>query len=834
MGFLEQIFDSSKKEIKRLQKKVDEVIALESKFKSMSDEELKNQTVLFKERLVQGETLDDILVEAFATVREAGDRVLGMRHFPVQLLGGMVLHEGNIAEMKTGEGKTLVSTLPAYLNALEGNGVYIVTVNDYLAKRDSEWMGQIHTYLGLSVGLVVHGLSFQEKIDAYGSDIVYGTNNEFGFDYLRDNMASTKAQQVQRQLNFAIIDEVDSVLVDEARTPLIISGSGDKSTKLYDLANGFARTLRDTDYEKDEKAKSVMLTDEGVIKAERYFNLENLADVENMEVSHHINQAMHANLLMFKDRDYVVKDGEIIIVDEFTGRLMPGRRYSNGLHQAIEAKEKVKVNRESKTLATVTFQNYFRMFKKLSGMTGTAKTEEDEFQTIYNLNVVSIPTNRPLARQDLNDLVYKSEKGKFLAVTEEVKRRHATGQPILIGTISIEKSELLSGFLKRSGIKHNVLNAKYLEKEAEIVANAGQMNAVTISTNMAGRGTDIVLGEGVKEVGGLHILGTERHESRRIDNQLRGRAGRQGDPGSSQFFVSLEDDLMRVFGSEKIQNLIETIGMEEEIPIENKMLTKGIENAQKRVEGRNFDIRKHVLQYDNVMNRQREIIYQQRQEVINGKDVEAEILDMTKTVVEAYVNMYTGEGNYFDDWDLEGLKKHVESSVLVKNNVVLPEKPESREMLTEAILAKCHEVLSEKRDTIGEEQLQNIERAILLRSVDSAWMEHIDNMDHLKQGIGLRAYGQNDPVKAYTKEGFDLFDDMVMQIQENTVRYLYSLEIKSAPKEEKSVDFSNMKTNEAQIEGNSQGAQQRKTQKVGRNDPCPCGSGKKYKKCCGA
>jgi preprotein translocase subunit SecA len=577
-----------------------------------------------------------------------------------------------------------------------------------------------------------------------------------------------------------------------------------------------------------------MLTDEGVIKAERYFNLENLADVENMEVSHHINQAMHANLLMFKDRDYVVKDGEIIIVDEFTGRLMPGRRYSNGLHQAIEAKEKVKVNRESKTLATVTFQNYFRMFKKLSGMTGTAKTEEDEFQTIYNLNVVSIPTNRPLARQDLNDLVYKSEKGKFLAVTEEVKRRHATGQPILIGTISIEKSELLSGFLKRSGIKHNVLNAKYLEKEAEIVANAGQMNAVTISTNMAGRGTDIVLGEGVKEVGGLHILGTERHESRRIDNQLRGRAGRQGDPGSSQFFVSLEDDLMRVFGSEKIQNLIETIGMEEEIPIENKMLTKGIENAQKRVEGRNFDIRKHVLQYDNVMNRQREIIYQQRQEVIDGKDVEAEILDMTKTVVEAYVNMYTGEGNYFDDWDLEGLKKHVESSVLVKNNVVLPEKPESREMLTEAILAKCHEVLSEKRDTIGEEQLQNIERAILLRSVDSAWMEHIDNMDHLKQGIGLRAYGQNDPVKAYTKEGFDLFDDMVMQIQENTVRYLYSLEIKSAPKEEKSVDFSNMKTNEAQIEGNSQGAQQRKTQKVGRNDPCPCGSGKKYKKCCGA
>ncbi|WKY48484.1 preprotein translocase subunit SecA [Eubacteriaceae bacterium ES3] len=833
MGLLEQIFDSSKKEIKRLQKKVDEVIALENKFKSMSDDDLKNQTALFRERLESGESLDDILVEAFATVREAGDRVLGMRHFPVQLLGGMVLHEGNIAEMKTGEGKTLVSTLPAYLNALDGRGVYIVTVNDYLAKRDSEWMGQIHEFLGLSVGLVVHGLSFQEKIDAYGCDIVYGTNNEFGFDYLRDNMASTKAQQVQRQLNFAIIDEVDSVLVDEARTPLIISGSGDKSTKLYDLANGFARTLRESDFEKDEKAKSVMLTDEGVIKAERYFNLTNLADVENMEISHHINQAMHANVLMFKDRDYVVKDGEIIIVDEFTGRLMPGRRYSNGLHQAIEAKEKVKVNRESKTLATVTFQNYFRMFKKLSGMTGTAKTEENEFQTIYNLNVVSIPTNRPLARKDLNDLVYKSEKGKFQAVTEEVKQRHATGQPILIGTISIEKSELLSGFLKRSGIRHNVLNAKYLEKEAEIVANAGQMNAVTISTNMAGRGTDIVLGEGVKEVGGLHILGTERHESRRIDNQLRGRAGRQGDPGSSQFFVSLEDDLMRVFGSEKIQSLIDTIGMEEDVPIENKMLTKGIENAQKRVEGRNFDIRKHVLQYDNVMNRQREIIYQQRQEVIDGKDVEAEILDMTKTVVEAYVNMYTGEGNYYDDWDLEGLKRHIEASVLVKNTVDLPEKPESREILTETVLKKCDEVLKEKRETIGEDQLQNIERAILLRSVDSAWMEHIDNMDHLKQGIGLRAYGQTDPVKAYTKEGFDLFDDMVMQIQENTVRYLYSLEIKTAPKEEKAVDFSEMKTNESQIEGNTQG-EQRKANKVGRNDPCPCGSGKKYKKCCGA
>ncbi len=834
MGILEQIFDTSRKEIRRLQKKVDAILALESDYRSMSDEDLKKQTDRFKERLEAGESLDDIMVEGFATVREAADRVLGMRHFPVQLLGGMVLHEGNIAEMKTGEGKTLVSTLPAYLNALEGNGVYIVTVNDYLATRDSEWMGQVHNFLGLSVGLVVHGLSFQEKIDAYGCDIIYGTNNEFGFDYLRDNMSSTKDQQVQRQLNYAIIDEVDSVLVDEARTPLIISGSGDKSTKLYEMANSFVKILKPDHYIKDEKAKSVMMTDEGIIKAENFFNLENLADLDNMEISHHINQALHANVLMNRDRDYVVKDGEILIVDEFTGRLMPGRRYSNGLHQAIEAKEKVKVNRESKTLATVTFQNYFRMFKKLSGMTGTAKTEEDEFQTIYNLNVVTIPTNRPLIREDLNDLVYKSEKGKFLAVTEEVKRRHESGQPILIGTISIERSELLSGFLKRSGIRHNVLNAKYLEREAEIVANAGQMKAVTISTNMAGRGTDIVLGEGVKEVGGLHILGTERHESRRIDNQLRGRSGRQGDEGSSQFFVSLEDDLMRVFGAEKIQNLIETLGMEEDAPIENRMLTKGIENAQKRVEGRNFDIRKHVLQYDNVMNRQREIIYQQRQQVIDGQDMEGQIWEMTQTLVNAYVDMYTGEGQYYDDWDLAGLKKQIELNVLVNNKISLPEKPESKEVLVQAILDKCQAVLDDKREKLGSDQLQNIERAILLRSVDSAWMEHIDNMDHLKQGIGLRAYGQNDPVKEYTKEGFDLFDDMVMRIQEDTVRYLFSMDIKIKQSDQpKAIDFGEIKTNEDKIQDNVT-SKPRTSKKVGRNEPCPCGSGKKYKRCCGA
>ncbi|MGL4606551.1 MAG: preprotein translocase subunit SecA [Eubacteriaceae bacterium] len=866
MGFLSQMFDSSKKEIKRMQKKAEQILALQREFSEMSDETLKGKTAEFKERLKNGETLDDLLVEAFATVREAGKRVLGMEHFPVQLLGGMALHEGNIAEMKTGEGKTLVSTLPAYLNALEGKGVFIVTVNDYLAKRDSEWMGQIHEFLGLRVGLVVHGLSFDQKKEAYGCDITYGTNNEFGFDYLRDNMAANKEQQVQRMLNYAIIDEVDSVLVDEARTPLIISGSGDKSTQLYAVANTFVKTLKEGDncddrctkcdkcdqgkkcsscddydnckvcrkgdYTKDEKAKSVMLTEKGVIKAEKFFGLTNLADMENMEISHHINQALHANVLMFKDRDYVIKDGEIIIVDEFTGRLMPGRRYSNGLHQAIEAKENVKVNRESKTLATVTFQNYFRMFNKLSGMTGTAKTEEDEFQTIYNLSVITIPTNRPLIRQDLNDLIYKSEKGKYLAVTEEVKRRHAIGQPVLIGTISIEKSELLSGYLKRSGIKHNVLNAKYLEREAEIVANAGQKDAVTISTNMAGRGTDIVLGEGVVELGGLHILGTERHESRRIDNQLRGRSGRQGDPGSSQFFVSLEDDLMRIFGSERIQGLVESIGMDEETPIENKMLTKGIENSQKRVEGQNFEIRKNVLQYDNVMNRQRELIYEQRQQVIDGKDMEAEIWSMTETLVNTYVNMYTSDGDYFDVWDLEGLKKHLESTVLPKATVVLPEKPESRDLIVKTILEECRQILNEKKNLLGEEQLQEIERHILLRSVDSAWMEHIDNMDQLKQGIGLRAYGQNDPVKEYTKEGFDLFDDMIARIQEDTVKYLFNLNIKVIPQEEKPVDFSQMRTNESEIEG-AIAPVEAKSDKVGRNDPCPCGSGKKYKKCCG-
>ncbi|MEG0309809.1 MAG: preprotein translocase subunit SecA [Eubacterium sp.] len=832
MGILDNLFDASKKEVKKLQKKVDKILELESQYNAMSDDELKNQTILFKERLSNGETLDDLLVEAFATVREAASRTINMKHFPVQLLGGMVLHDGNIAEMKTGEGKTLVSTLPAYLNALEGKGVYIVTVNDYLATRDSEWMGKVHKFLGLEVGLVVHGLTFDEKMEAYNADITYGTNNEFGFDYLRDNMAAQKPQQVQRMLNYAIIDEVDSVLIDEARTPLIISGSGDKSTQLYKIADAFAKSLRPDDYSKDEKAKSVMLTEEGVAKAERYFNLDNLADMENMEISHNINQALHANVLMSKDRDYVIKEGEIIIVDEFTGRLMPGRRYSNGLHQAIEAKEHVKVNRESKTLATVTFQNYFRMFNKLSGMTGTARTEEEEFNTIYNLNVITIPTNKPMLRNDMNDLVYKSEAGKFKAVAEDVKERHATGQPILIGTISIEKSELLSGYLKKEGIKHNVLNAKYLEREADIVANAGQMGAVTISTNMAGRGTDIVLGDGVQEKGGLHIIGTERHESRRIDNQLRGRSGRQGDPGSSQFFVSLDDDLMRVFGSEKIQGMVESIGLDEETPIENKMLTRGIESAQKRVEARNFDIRKNVLQYDNVMNRQREIIYEQRQQVIDGENMHEQIWKMTSDMIDSYVEMYTNGGQYCDDWDLSGLKNYFEKTFSQESSLVFPEEPKTRDELKEIILDRCRVNYEEKAKMLGDENMQNLERNILLRSVDAAWMEHIDNMEQLKQGIGLRAYGQNDPVKEYTKEGFAMFEDMILRIQEDTVKYLYNLNIKVAPQQQRSVDTENIKTNEVEMEGKPTAASHKK--KVGRNDLCPCGSGKKYKKCCGA
>ncbi len=829
-GILTKIFgDPNEKEIKRLSKTVEQIEALGPEMKALTDQQLKDKTPEFRNRLENGETLDDLLVEAFAVVREAASRVLNMRHFPVQLLGGIVLHQGRIAEMKTGEGKTLVATLPAYLNALTGKGVHIVTVNDYLARRDSEWMGEVYKFLGLEVGLIVHGLDFRERKKAYSADITYGTNNEFGFDYLRDNMVIYKDQMVQRELNYAIIDEVDSILIDEARTPLIISGAGEKSTKLYAVVDGFVKGLKDgKHYTVDEKAHTVTLTDEGVIKAEQYFNVENLADPDNMELSHHINQALKAHSLMKRDIDYVVKDGQVIIVDEFTGRLMFGRRYSDGLHQAIEAKEKVRVERESRTLATITFQNYFRMFSKLAGMTGTAKTEEDEFRAIYGMDVVVVPTNRPLIRDEMPDAVYRTMEGKFRAVVDEIARRHALGQPVLVGTISIEKSELLSGMLKRKGIRHEVLNAKYHEKEAEIIARAGQRGAVTISTNMAGRGTDIVLGEGVKDLGGLHVIGTERHESRRIDNQLRGRSGRQGDPGSSQFYISLEDDLMRLFGSEKIMGMIDKLGFDDTQPIEHSMLTRAIENAQKRVEARNFDIRKHVLQYDDVMNKQREVIYAQRRRVLEGENLKDQVIDMLEDVIDVMLDIYTSNSQYAEEWDLEALREYGEKIFLPPDALKI-DNPEdlTREELRDRLMEIASKVYDEKEQEIGSEQMRELERVILLRVVDMKWMEHIDNMEQFRQGIGLRAYGQEDPVRAYQVEGYEMFNQMINTIKEETIRYLYHVQMTHMPHREKVAE---------PVEA-SHGESPRKPvvkkDRVGRNDPCPCGSGKKYKKCCG-
>jgi preprotein translocase subunit SecA len=681
--------------------------------------------------------------------------------------------------------------------------------------------------------LVVHGLNFDEKKAAYNSDITYGTNNEYGFDYLRDNMVIRMEQRVQRKLNYAIIDEVDSILIDEARTPLIISGSGDKSTKLYSLVNNFVKKLKhEVDFTIDEKANTVILTDEsGLLKAEKTFGIDNLADMENMELAHHINQALRANFLMKRDKDYVVNEGQVIIVDEFTGRLMPGRRYSNGLHQAIEAKENVKVERESKTLATITFQNYFRMYNKLSGMTGTAKTEEEEFKSIYNMDVLAIPTNKPMVREDMVDLVYKSEKGKFEAIVEEIKRRHRLGQPVLVGTITIDRSEVLSAMLKKQGISHQVLNAKYHEKEAEIISMAGQKNAVTISTNMAGRGTDIVLGEGVKELGGLHILGTERHESRRIDNQLRGRSGRQGDPGSSQFFISLEDELMRLFGSDRIMGLVDNLGLPEDMPIENKMLSKGIENAQKKVEGRNFDIRKHVLQYDNVMNKQREIIYSQRKKVLEGGDIHDQILKMYEGLIDESINIYTGFSEYFEEWDIDGLLEHCRTLFSDDFDMEAPKDEMPREDLRDMLHKKGMEVIEAKEQEIGKDRFRELERVVLLRVVDRKWMDHIDDMEQLKQGIGLRAYGQVDPVAAYTNEGFDMFEEMTKNIQEDTIKYLFHLEVQKQPVVEENKNIlENVTTNK---ERESKKEPTIKKDKPGRNDPCPCGSGKKYKKCCG-
>ncbi len=908
---MEKIFgDLNAKEVKKVERIVDKIEALDQQMQGLSDAELKEMTPKLKERLAQGETLDDILPEAFAVCREASVRALGMKHFRVQLIGGVVLHQGRIAEMKTGEGKTLVATLPVYLNALEGKGVHVITVNDYLAKRDMEWMGKLYNFLGLTIGCVIHGITNEERKAAYQADITYGTNNEFGFDYLRDNMVTYQEDLMQRELNFAIVDEVDSILIDEARTPLIISGQGEKSTDLYNVADKFIRTFRlEEDFTIEEKDKTVSLTEEGVAKCEKFFQIDNFADPENMEINHHVQIALKANNLMKRDVDYIVKDGEIVIVDEFTGRLMFGRRYSDGLHQAIEAKEGMTVRQESKTLATITLQNYFRMYHKLSGMTGTAKTEEEEFRDIYNMDVVVIPTNRPIARQDLQDSVYATEKGKFMAIAEQIAVHHETGQPVLVGTISIEKSELISDMLRKRGIKHNVLNAKQHEKEAEIIADAGRLNAVTIATNMAGRGTDIILGgnpdfearhemrrlefsdeaihaatgflpledpeliearekynelverfkaeraeeqQKVLEVGGLHIIGTERHESRRIDNQLRGRAGRQGDPGSTQFFISLEDELMRLFGGERVQSMVSKLGVAEDEPIEAGMLTRSIENAQKKVEGRNFSVRKYVLQYDNVMNKQREVVYGERRKVLFGENLRDHIMSMVEELVDEQVDYVSNSSKFAEEWDLEAYRAALKRICGTLEGPFYEQEEIQwldRNKLKEDTMELFEQAYQAKEQEIGEDRMRELERMILIRVVDTKWMDHIDAMDQLKNGIGLRALGQEDPARAYANEGFDMFELMIKSIKEDTVKFCFNVTIRTnterkqviAGGQEKKAAFDGAA--EAAVggaPGETEIPDRPKKQEpvhvehtVGRNDPCPCGSGKKYKKCCG-
>ena len=909
MGLIKKLFGSySERELKRVYPIQQKVLALEETYKAKSDAELKAVTPALKERLANGETLDDILPDAFAVCREASDRVLGMRHFPVQVIGGIILHQGRISEMRTGEGKTLVATLPAYLNALTGKGVHIVTVNDYLAKRDSEWMGKVYRFLGLSVGLIIHGLDTQQRRDAYACDITYGTNNEFGFDYLRDNMVIYKRDKVQRGHNYAIVDEVDSILIDEARTPLIISGQGDKSTDLYERADRFARTLKcyrvaetdskeehddvDGDYIVDEKAKTVTLTASGVTKAEEYFGVENLTDGDNMQLQHHINQAIRAHGIMQRDVDYVVKDGEVIIVDEYTGRLMLGRRYNEGLHQAIEAKEGVKVERESKTLATVTFQNFFRMYDKLAGMTGTAMTEADEFMEIYKLDVIEIPTNKPVQRVDHHDVVYKTEKAKFNAVIENIVECHEKGQPVLVGTISIEKSELLSGMLKRRGIRHEVLNAKYHEKEAEIVAQAGQYGAVTIATNMAGRGTDIMLGgnaeymakaqlrkagyddeviseatgfadtddeqvnearrmfrelmdqyraeisveaEKVRAAGGLFIIGTERHESRRIDNQLRGRAGRQGDPGETRFFMSLEDDLMRLFGGERIQNMMNMIGADDDMPIEAKILTNSIESAQAKVEARNFGIRKNVLQFDDVMNRQREIIYSQRDKVLDGEDISGIIKNMIKETIDSTVDRYLVDKEVHDNWNLEGLRDYFLGWLTTQEDLRYTTEQLGEvtdQQIKDMLVDRAEKIYAAREAQFTSPITREIERVVLLRNVDMKWMQHIDDMEELKRGMHLRGYAQKDPVVEYRIEGFDMFDAMIESIREDTVKMMFTIRLRTNEEPKREQVAKPAQESRGESDGTLEN-RPRTVKKVGRNDPCPCGSGKKYKKCCG-
>ncbi|MDD4188671.1 MAG: preprotein translocase subunit SecA [Eubacteriales bacterium] len=910
MNLIEKIFGTySEKEIKKILPLVNQIDNLETAIQNLTDAQLKAKTSEFRSKIKEGMTLNEILPEAYAVVREASKRVLGMRHFRVQLMGGIVLHQGRIAEMKTGEGKTLAATLPVYLDSLEGKGVHVVTVNDYLAKRDSEWMGKIYNFLGLSVGLIVHDLDNDQRRKAYACDVTYGTNNEFGFDYLRDNMVIYKHEMVQRELHYAIVDEVDSILIDEARTPLIISGSGEKSTDMYERADSFVKGLKsrtyvevdtkshddeqenlDVDYIIDEKAHTSTLTKTGVEKAERYFGIENLSDPENLTISHHINQALRAHGLMKRDREYVVKDDGVIIVDEFTGRLMYGRRYSEGLHQAIEAKEKVKVEKENKTLATITFQNYFRMYKKLAGMTGTAQTEEDEFRAIYGMDVIVIPTNMPMIRTDNHDLVYRTEAGKFKAVINEIEDCHKRGQPVLVGTISIEKSEYLSSLLKRKGIKHNVLNAKFHEKEAEIIAQAGKYENVTIATNMAGRGTDIVLGgnaefqaiqemrkkgfaeeiinestgfneteneeildarktfrelynrrkqedlaerEKVLAAGGLHIIGTERHESRRIDNQLRGRSGRQGDPGSSRFYISFEDDLMRLFGTDKVSGIIRTLGLDEDQPIEHSMLTNAIENAQKRVEGKNFNTRKHVLEYDDVMNKQREVIYGQRRKVLDGEDLRDYFVRMIEECAENAIATYTGEGDNPENWDIDGLTKYARMALIPQDmdlSRVDDKGKISKDKLKDKIVTAAMTTYENREKELGNELMRELERVILLRSVDARWMDHIDAMDQLKQGVSLRAYGQRNPVIEYKFEGYNMFEEMISNIREDAVKILLRTRVegKNALKREKVAEPL------IASHGDEPKKPVVKAAKVGRNDPCPCGSGKKYKHCCGS
>ena len=838
LGFIKRFLgDNNDKEIKRMRGIVDVINGHEKALESLSDDALAGHTGKFKERLANGESLDDMLPEAFAVVREASRRVLGMRHFDVQMIGGICLHEGKIAEMRTGEGKTLVATLPVYLNALEGKGVHMVTVNDYLARRDSEWMGRVYRFLGLSVGLIAHDMDFPERKLAYASDVTFGTNNEFGFDYLRDNMVIHPQQMVQRDLHYAIVDEVDSILVDEARTPLIISGPGQKSTDMYAvMARAVAQLKEGEDYKLDEKQKTVAPSDEAVLKVERIVGIKNLYAPENLELSHCFTAALRAKALMKRDRDYVVRDDEIIIVDEFTGRLMVGRRYSDGLHQAIEAKEGVKIQRESQTLASITFQNYFRMYDKLGGMTGTAKTEEDEFLKIYKLPVVVVPTNRPVQRVDEPDAIYKTKRAKYRAVGQAVEEIHKTGQPILIGTTSITQSEELSAILKKHGVEHNVLNAKYHEKEAEIIKDAGQKGAVTIATNMAGRGTDIQLGDGVQELGGLYILGTERHESRRIDNQLRGRAGRQGDPGRSKFYLSLEDDLLRLFASDNIASIMDRLGMDENDPIEHKLITRSIERAQKKVEARNFDIRKHVLEYDDVMNQQREVIYAERRKILRGEDLKENIFFMLDKIIESEMDQYANAKLYPEEWTLDGLIEDAEKIYAPEGKLKKEElEAMSRDELEETLKKTARDAYAAREQLFGEENMRELEKVVMLRVVDNHWMEHLDRMDMLREGINLRAYGQRNPLVEYKIEALDMFEAMEAAIQTDIAKLMYRVSIVTQEQQQLQDRLQTARAShgEESSAAETKKKPQRNKNDIGRNDPCPCGSGKKYKNCCG-